>query len=387
MQEKIKKFLDLAPDKFLCPFCGERHKLLYKGRKLSYYYSDEQSMWLKCPKCPDDNGNNWDVKLYVKEEKLHVCFKTCYKADLEKAINVSFVEAGDNVIRWGCNNYSCGCIDCSAYGECTRSYPLGFEFSEKEWKKLEEHQKEDKSMNNESNTEKTMKNPFNIKWEFGINKDSNLTSTLMGVAVKVNESWRIYNKTKNEITNIGNLQFGNLPIFIIPATKVDVGDLIKEDDGYYYVINNESMLSAATGEIKRMIPTKNLFGFKVFVKVVAFSDSLNLGDELTGEKLAIMAMCGQSAENGSINQMLPLLLLKDKLGGGDDSMVLAMMAMCCQSEENNDINQMLPLFLLKDKLGVAGNSNPTTNIGVGNYNQNKSENNNPSFNIGVENNE
>ena len=58
-------------------------------------------------------------------------------------------------------------------------------------------------------------NIFNMNMEFGPNKDENIASTLMGIAVKNGDSWRIYDKKKKEITDVGDMQLGNLPIFIL----------------------------------------------------------------------------------------------------------------------------------------------------------------------------
>ena len=71
-------------------------------------------------------------------------------------------------------------------------------------------------------------NIFNLNMEFGPNKDENIASTLMGIAVKNGDSWRIYDKEKKVITDIGDMQLGNFPIFILPTTKLSEGDLIRD---------------------------------------------------------------------------------------------------------------------------------------------------------------
>ena len=64
------------------------------------------------------------------------------------------------------------------------------------------------------------------------------------------------------------------------------------------------------------------------------------------------AMCGQTGENGGqMNQLLPLMLFKDKLGGDDDTMKLLLMSSMMTSEDDGgQMNQLLPLMLFKDKL-------------------------------------
>ena len=188
-------------------------------------------------------------------------------------------------------------------------------------------------------------NFFNMNMEFGPNKDENIASTLMGVAVKNGDSWRIYDKKTKQITDIGDMQLGNLPIFILPTTKLSEGDLIKDAGEYYFVIKvakgSTQTLCAKTGELKTVIPIKNVLGFSCYSKVIALSDSINMGDDFDVEKLAIMsAMCGQSGENGGqMNQLLPLMLLKEDDGGDDD---------------------MMKMFLMSSMMGgnMAGNNNP-----------------------------
>ncbi len=204
------------------------------------------------------------------------------------------------------------------------------------------------------------KNIFNVNMEFGPNKDENITSTLMGVAVKNGDNWRIYDKKKKEITDVGDIQLGNLPIFILPTTQLSEGDLIKDNGEYYFVTKVATTktptqtLSARTGEMKNVVPIKNILGFSCYSKVIALSDSLNLGDDLDVEKLAIMsAMCGQTGEDGGqMNQLLPLFLFKDGIGGDDDmTKLLLMSSMMTSEEDGGQMNQLLPLLLFKDKLG------------------------------------
>lgn len=259
----------------------------------------------------------------------------------------------------------------------------------KEQELEQQQQRAEEIAQQEIKEETTMANNniFNMNLEFGPNKDENIASTLMGVAVKNGDSWRIYDKKKKEITDVGDMQLGNLPIFILPTTKLVEGDLIKDAGEYYFVMKvaagSTQTLCAKTGEMKTVIPIKNVLGFSCYSKVIALSDSINMGDDFDVEKLAIMsAMCGQSGEDGGqMNQLLPLMLFKDKLGGDDDMMKMMLMSSMMTAptegdDQNAGMNQLLPLMLLKDKNGgdddmmkmvlmssmmggnMAGNNNP-----------------------------
>ena len=236
--------------------------------------------------------------------------------------------------------------------------------------------------------ETTMANTFfNMNMEFGPNKDENIASTLMGVAVKNGDSWRIYDKKTKQITDIGDMQLGNLPIFILPTTELSEGDIIKDAGEYYFVMNvaagSTQTLCAKTGEMKTVIPIKNVLGFSCYSKVIAFSDFINMGGDFDVEDLAIMStMCGQPGQNNNqMNQLLPLMLFNDKLGGDDDMMKMMLMSSMMSApaedgDQNATMNQLLPLMLFKDKPGgdddtmkmmlmssmmggnMAGNNNP-----------------------------
>jgi len=388
-----------------------------KSLNLGYYNSNQRIVWLKCPNASNDYypGN---YGIFFKDRYCYYIIKNqCVKAslDFEGKIEISSItESSDKPIVTFkvpfTPNRPVGsevCSDCSTRHKChlvlldTNNYndykqiTFGFEFEESEYNKyanvailahkekklqeckqainskehaLREHKdavvskeqvfqrsqvkenKEDTSMTN---------NIFNINMEFGPNKDKNIASTLMGIAVKNGNSWRIYDKKKKEITDVGNISLGNFPIFILPTTQLREGDLIKDAGKYYFVTKVATpntqiqTISARTGEIKSIIPIKNALGFSCYSKVIALSDSLNIENNFDVEKLAIMsAMSGQTSNSGGqMNQLLPLMLFKDKLGGDNDTMKLLLMSsMMTSKDDSQQMNQLLPLMLLKDKL-------------------------------------
>ena len=63
-------------------------------------------------------------------------------------------------------------------------------------------------------------------------------------------------------------------------------------------------------------------------------------------------MMSSEGSGGQTNQVLPLMLLNDKLGGDDDTIKLMLMSSMMPSEGNGgQTNQVLPLMLFNDKLG------------------------------------
>ena len=409
------RILRLTPRRVFCPLCGDWHD--WEGKTLQAYSEDEPYEY----ECDGVMLKFWvdDDCIYIQSSDL--CDKVntyiddeVYLDDIEcdlrnPIIKFSIPISTDEIV---CSGECESCESCNLpnigderdddddafelnlefkfefssryfdkYAQSNRDKQKELEEETRREQELERQREEEAKRQQElakqreqelTKTHETKKQPrvredttmahniFNMNMEFGPNKDENIASTLMGVAVKNGDSWRIYDKKKKEITDVGDMQLGNLPIFILPTTKLSEGDLIKDAGEYYFVTKVATAkaptqtLSARTGEMKSVVPIKNVLGFSCYSKVIALSDSLGMGDDFDAEKLAIMsAMCGQTGENGSqMNQLLPLILFKDKLGGDDDTMKLLLVSsMMTSKDDDGQMNQLLPLMLFKDKLG------------------------------------
>lgn len=439
-----KELLNLTPKRFLCPYCGEWHE--WNVTRELGYYTVFHPPDLKCSKALNF-FDSYGYKVFFKGDYCYYTTKRlCGMArlDLGGTIEIASItesedkpivtfkvpfkpysDVGDPVYCLHCRLRHV-CITDKGYSQ-DMEITFGFEFEKSDYdrlaksailarkenelkecenavkgkeqslqeresalraKELEKQQHAEQPAKQEIKGDATMANNiFNMNMEFGLNKEENIASTLMGVAVKNGDSWRIYDKKKNEITDVGDIQLGNLPIFILPTTKLNEGDLIKDAGEYYFVMKvakeSTQTLCAKTGEMKTIIPIKNVLGFRCYSKVIALSDSINMGDDFDVEKMAIMsAMCGQTGEDGGqMNQLLPLMLFKDKLGGDDDMMKMMLMTsmMSAPAEDggqNATMNRLLPFMILKEKNGgdddmmkmifmssmmggnMAGNNNP-----------------------------
>ena len=411
-----KRILQLTPKRILCPLCGEWHD--WEGKTLQSY--DEANSYEY--ECNDVTVSIWVDEDHIHIYADSPCDKLNSEIDVDADLRDMEYDGTDPVIKipfsLEADEIICEseCEDCE-YCDCCNFATIGdnrdddedeynfelefkFEFASRYFNKYSEAAREEKlrqqreaeeaqrqeelarqreaeeakrqeelarqtksKTTNQVKEETTMANNFfNMNMEFGPNKDENIASTLMGVAVKNGDSWRIYDKKTKQITDIGDMQLGNLPIFILPTTKLSEGDLIKDAGEYYFVMKvaagSTQTLCAKTGEMKTVIPIKNVLGFSCYSKVIALSDSFNMGDDFDVEKLAIMsAMCGQSGEDGGqMNQLLPLMLFKDKLGDNDDMMKMMLMSSMMSApaedgDQNATMNQLLPLMLLKEKDG------------------------------------
>ena len=371
----------------------------YNERKMSFHFSDGKCHYRTWPSCRRANlaldGSIPISNIVENLDKPQVTFDVLFTA--EDCIGNSACSDCDS------RNYNCQLVKLADASDGRHiTLKLGFEFEKSDYnqltraaqlarkerelqerenalkskeqsvqeresalrtRELEQQQRQvEQSAQQQIKEDATMANNFfNMNMEFGPNKDENIASTLMGVAVKNGDSWRLYDKKKKEITDVGDMQLGNLPIFILPTTKLSEGDLIKDAGEYYFVMKVDAgstqTLCAKTGEMKTVIPIKNVLGFSCYSKVIALSDSINMGGDFDVEKLAIMStMCGQTGENGGQINLLPLIAFKDKFDGEDDTMKLllisSMMSAPAEGDDQNaTMNQLLPLMLFKDKLG------------------------------------
>lgn len=406
-----KRILQLTPKRILCPLCGEWHD--WEGKTLQSY--DEANSYEY--ECNDVTVSIWVDEDHIHIYADSPCDKLNSEIDVDADLRDMEYDGTDPVIKipfsLEADEIICEseCEDCE-YCDCCNFATIGdnrdddedeynfelefkFEFASRYFNKYSEAAREEKlrqqreaeeaqrqeelarqreaeeakrqeelarqtksKTTNQVKEETTMANNFfNMNMEFGPNKDENIASTLMGVAVKNGDSWRIYDKKTKQITDIGDMQLGNLPIFILPTTKLSEGDLIKDAGEYYFVMKvaagSTQTLCAKTGEMKTVIPIKNVLGFSCYSKVIALSDSINMGGDFDVEKLAIMStMCGQPSQNNNqMNQLLPLMLFKDKLDGDDDMMKMMLMSSMMGGNMAGNNNPVMSYLILDMFMG------------------------------------
>ena len=424
-----QKLLSLAPRRFLCPYCGKWHEW-NKEHRLEYYDSKAYRAQFECSNAPVGcNEGNYGIYFndgycYYSTERM--CGRANQSINGKIPIS-SIIESADKPtvtfeVPFTAKNdigmYECS--DCQYKDDCIyvklgdegdkrhMTITFGFEFKQSDYnefsqvialaRKEKELQEREQAIDSkeqalkeredavcskeqvsqqpqvkENKEDTTMANNiFNMNMEFGLNKDENIASTLMGVAVKNGDSWRIYDKKKKEITDVGDMQFGNFPIIILPTTRLSEGDLIKEAGEYFFVTKVATpntltqTISVRTGEMKSAVPIKNVLGFSCYLKVIALSDSFNMGDDFDVEKLAIMsAMCSQNGENGGqMNQLLPLMLFKDKLGGDDDTMKLMLMSSMMGGNMADSNNPLMSYLILDAFMGKNDDKASQTDDGT-----------------------
>ena len=212
---------------------------------------------------------------------------------------------------------------------------------------------------------RTVQTPFGFDLSFTQAGPNLVMGTMIGIAIRsaADAPWRIYDRDKHEIVDLGNLQMGNLPVWEGPAFKVKSGDVIKHDDTYYYCESREGQhltaIEIATSKKQEIIIPKNILGMNIYRKLYGFTNLLGEAAELSDDKLFIM-MAMQNG-GGMQNSLLPLMLLKG--GDFDDDKLLMMMAMSNMGGGQDTNNGLVQLLLMKGLLH-APNTPDINNINI-----------------------
>ena len=127
-----------------------------------------------------------------------------------------------------------------------------------------------------------------------------------GIAVKCNNGYKSYNIKKGRLTNVTNFCFnvGDEMFFVIPTTKVEVGDIIlvggkpkcviKADKKIIEVIDYEN------SEVRQVVPERHVF----------------MGSTYFYGK--IISMFGDSFKKGKgLGNVMKMMMMSQMLGGGN----------------------------------------------------------------------
>ena len=189
----------------------------------------------------------------------------------------------------------------------------------------------------------------------------------LGIAVQnTNGEWVSYDKENNEIVNVDLINFGcDNFVYMVPVAIKDVteGDAIIHNRHVMFVTKARgktiSVIDVTDGEIKKILPTKSMFGFDFVTKIVSlvdFTASTANEDNPFGNMLPFLLL-GNNDNNRS-NDILPLafmLMNKDGQDGGlfsssSSSIQMMLMAMMMTNGKNGyDTQNLLPLIFLMNE--------------------------------------
>lgn len=160
----------------------------------------------------------------------------------------------------------------------------------------------------------------------------------LGIAVlNNNQEWVSYDKKNNEIVNVDLVSFGDGNyVYMIPVALKDVaiGDAIVHNGHIMFVKSIKSdyiqAIDVTAGELKRILPTKSVFGFDFITKVVSLID-----------------MSGMSAsEDNPFGNLLPFILL----GKDNKNNMLPLMLM--MSGKQLDMSDPLTMLMLCENKNI-----------------------------------
>ena len=186
---------------------------------------------------------------------------------------------------------------------------------------------------------KENENMKGFNFDFGTCENNNVRLSMYGMAIKNTAGeWVSYNPEAGEIINVDifNMEDGGKYLFKMPVGigNVAVGDIIVHNKVPMFVTNiidggkAFDVIDAREGECKKVIPTKNMFGFDVVTKIVslfgAFMDAptadqpfgnmlpfLMMGDGKVDPMMAFMLMNQQNGTNMMNNPMMMYFMMKD----------------------------------------------------------------------------
>lgn len=220
--------------------------------------------------------------------------------------------------------------------------------------KLKENQEEE-------NKEMSLTKNFN----FGPCGDRAKISHL-GIAVQnSNGEWVSYDKENNEIVNVDLINFGcDNFVYMMPVAIKDVieGDAIIHNRHVMFVTKAKgkaiSVIDVTDGEIKKILPTKSIFGFDFITKIVSlvdFTASAANEDNPFGNMLPFLLL---NNDNNRSNDVLPLafmLMNKDGQDGGllsssaSSTQIMLMAMMMTNGKNGCDTQNLLPLMFLMNE--------------------------------------
>ena len=188
--------------------------------------------------------------------------------------------------------------------------------------------------------------------QFG--KETTVKMSMYGPAFKAygGEEWTAYDKKNEEWIDVTAMLFNfDFPMFYkmpVAQDAVKTGDYIYHMNSYVRVIDFDDALRPVVEDpfsktVKTILPTKNMFGFDFYTKLVSLAGDLTsmaTKDQPFGNILPFMLM----GDNKNAKDMLPMMML---MNGGqmDMSNPFMMMALCGDGK----MSDMLPLMMLMNK--------------------------------------
>lgn len=240
-----------------------------------------------------------------------------------------------------------------------------------------EEKSESKNIKNESRGNEVMKNlglgnvMSKMFGEVGIVKDGSLALTLTGkVAVKRKDGDFVRWDCNGEVMeNQGELIFPGSEKFMIlmPSTTVEVGDIIKNSNKYYQVLEKKvngslKTVNFETGHCTTILKETNLFNMNFYTKVVSFMTGFGgngVGGDGTQTMNPMMFALLTGDDDKEMN-MTELMMLSSMFGGQQTAgMNPMMMLMMLKGDKEEGKSDMMETMMMASMMGgMNGGVNP-----------------------------
>lgn len=155
------------------------------------------------------------------------------------------------------------------------------------------------------------------------------------IAVKTSTGYKTYNLTNKRLTNVSDFSFEASDFFfVMPTTKVAVGDIILVSNAPKCVISVDSaesqqitVIDYESSEIQQIVPEHHIFmgSTYFFAKIVSILGSANKKGSISMNKIFKMMMMssmlngnGQNNNGFANNGFANLMLMQSMLGGKSD---------------------------------------------------------------------
>jgi hypothetical protein len=194
-----------------------------------------------------------------------------------------------------------------------------------------QNKKENKTMN--INANKLFKN-----LEFGKVRSDAIKFSINGLAFKQEDgSYATYDVNKHEFTDVSAFVFDTDFIFAMPvaANTLKKGDIVRHMNKYVVVLgfyeedNTIKVADPFAGEEKVLIPTKNMFGFNYYTKIMNIFEGFNAKPDA----------------NNPFGNLMPLMFAD---GSFDATTMLAMAMMQNGTSTDMMSNPLMMMALLKN---------------------------------------
>lgn len=225
------------------------------------------------------------------------------------------------------------------------------------------------------------KNMKNFNFDFGPCSGENIKMSIYGLAVKNKAgTWVSYNSTTNQIVDVDIMNFdGAKYMYKIPVAlnAVHVGDIIIHNRYPMFVTevnpstNILGAIDVCEGEVKKIIPTTNMFGFNFITKVVSLFDISNINpspENPFGSNILPYLMLANKNDSDTSDtsdsiDFRDMLIFSNFMNGSSNSYIFNNPAMMYFLMSDKNGNDMLPLmFMMNQENFNFGNHNSETHV-------------------------